>query len=113
MNPCCQKRTLSRAIGAVTLTMTVGALKLTSDDIFQGAADVLLEPRPGAGTTSTLKLAPVVLSVPPRVDVRKADLSIELQILAFHAQRQAVVRVALGEGAPANGSSGARQAMAI
>jgi redox-sensing transcriptional repressor len=35
----------------------------------------------------------VVLSVPPGVDVRKVDLSIELQILAFHAQRRAVVRV--------------------
>ena len=30
----------------------------------------------------------------PGVDVRKVDLSIELQILAFHAQRRAVVRVA-------------------
>jgi len=29
-----------------------------------------------------------VLSVPERVDVRKVDLSIELQILAFHAQRR-------------------------
>ena len=44
--------------------------------------------------------------------MRKVDLSIELQILAFHAQRQAVVRVALGEGAPVNGSSGVTQAMA-
>jgi redox-sensing transcriptional repressor len=35
-----------------------------------------------------------VLSVPSGVDVRKVDLSIELQILAFHAQRRAVVRVA-------------------
>jgi hypothetical protein len=32
--------------------------------------------------------------VPSGVDVRKVDLSIELQILAFHAQRRAVVRVA-------------------
>ena len=44
--------------------------------------------------------------------MRKVDLSIELQILAFHAQRRAVVRVALGEGAPANGSSRVTQAMA-
>jgi redox-sensing transcriptional repressor len=29
-----------------------------------------------------------VLSVPSGVDVRKVDLSIELQILAFHAQRR-------------------------
>ncbi|MCP6025455.1 hypothetical protein NL375_29950, partial [Klebsiella pneumoniae] len=30
-----------------------------------------------------------VLSVPEGVDVRKVDLSIELQILAFHEQRKA------------------------
>jgi redox-sensing transcriptional repressor len=41
-----------------------------------------------AGVTSVLNFAPVVLSVPERVDVRKVDLSIELQILAFHEQRK-------------------------
>jgi len=35
--------------------------------------------------------------------VRKVDLSIELQILAFHAQRRAVIRV------PGNGVSGPGQ----
>jgi|HubBroStandDraft_6_1064221.scaffolds.fasta_scaffold79988_1 redox-sensing transcriptional repressor len=44
-----------------------------------------------AGVTSILNFAPVVLSVPSGVDVRKVDLSIELQILAFHAQRRGVV----------------------
>jgi len=34
----------------------------------------------------------VVLNVPSGVDVRKVDLSIELQILAFHAQRRAGTR---------------------
>jgi redox-sensing transcriptional repressor len=43
-----------------------------------------------AGVTSILNFAPVVLSVPSGVDVRKVDLSIELQILAFHAQRRGV-----------------------
>ena len=42
-----------------------------------------------AGVTSILNFAPVVLGVPDQVDVRKVDLSIELQILAFHAQRKA------------------------
>ncbi|HSR86763.1 MAG TPA: redox-sensing transcriptional repressor Rex [Streptosporangiaceae bacterium] len=42
-----------------------------------------------AGVTSILNFAPVVVSVPSGVDVRKVDLSIELQILAFHAQRRA------------------------
>jgi redox-sensing transcriptional repressor len=51
-----------------------------------------------AGITSILNFAPVVLAVPSGVDVRKVDLSIELQILAFHAQRRAVVRVAALEG---------------
>jgi redox-sensing transcriptional repressor len=42
-----------------------------------------------AGVTSILNFAPVVLSVPEGVDVRKVDLSIELQILSFHEQRKA------------------------
>jgi redox-sensing transcriptional repressor len=41
-----------------------------------------------AGVTSILNFAPIVLNVPSGVDVRKVDLSIELQILAFHAQRR-------------------------
>ncbi|MDE3724720.1 redox-sensing transcriptional repressor Rex [Nocardiopsis sp. N85] len=41
-----------------------------------------------AGVSSILNFAPVVLNVPDGVDVRKVDLSIELQILAFHAQRR-------------------------
>jgi redox-sensing transcriptional repressor len=56
----------------------------------QGVCDRLV----GAGVTSILNFAPVVLTVPAGVDVRKVDLSIELQILAFHAQRRSVVRVA-------------------
>ncbi len=73
----------------------------------QGICDRLV----AAGVTSILNFAPVVLSVPDGVDVRKVDLSIELQILAFHAQRRSVVRVLhRGErdvAMPAsNGSSG-------
>ena len=41
------------------------------------------------GVTSVLNFAPAILSVPDAVDVRKVDLSIELQILAFHEQRKA------------------------
>ena len=43
----------------------------------------------GCGVTSVLNFAPTVLAVPETVDVRKVDLSIELQILAFHEQRKA------------------------
>ena len=41
------------------------------------------------GITSILNFAPSVLAVPDVVDVRKVDLSIELQILAYHEQRKA------------------------
>ncbi len=41
-----------------------------------------------AGVTSVLNFAPAVLAVPDGVDLRKVDLSIELQILAFHEQRK-------------------------
>ena len=44
-----------------------------------------------AGVTSILNFAPVVLSVPSGVDLRKVDLSIELQILSFHEQRKAAM----------------------
>jgi len=54
--------------------------------VAQGVCDRLV----AAGVTSILNFAPVVLSVPLGVDVRKVDLSIELQILAFHAQRRGV-----------------------
>jgi len=41
-----------------------------------------------AGVTSILNFAPTVLSVPAHVDLRKVDLSIELQILSFHEHRK-------------------------
>ncbi|WP_139982772.1 redox-sensing transcriptional repressor Rex [Nocardioides litoris] len=45
----------------------------------------------GCGITSILNFAPGVLAVPEGVDVRKVDLSIELQILAYHQQRKAAL----------------------
>ena len=42
-----------------------------------------------AGITSVLNFAPVVLQVPDGVELRKVDLSTELQILAYHEQRKA------------------------
>jgi redox-sensing transcriptional repressor len=47
----------------------------------------------GAGVTSILNFAPVVLSVPPYVDLRKVDLAAELQILSFHETRKALSRM--------------------
>jgi redox-sensing transcriptional repressor len=51
----------------------------------QAVADKMVE----VGITSILNFAPTVLNVGPGVDVRKVDLSIELQILAYHEQRKA------------------------
>lgn len=51
----------------------------------QEAADRLVK----AGVTSILNFAPVVLSVPRSVEVRKVDLALELQILSYHEQRRA------------------------
>lgn len=48
----------------------------------QMAADALV----AAGVTSILNFAPAIVTVPEGVIVRKVDLSIELQILAYHEQ---------------------------
>ena len=56
----------------------------------QGVCDRLV----AAGVTSILNFAPAVLSVPDGVDVRKVDLSIELQILAYHEQRKSLAEAA-------------------
>src|SRR5581483_4260007 len=57
----------------------------TPAPVAQDVADRLV----AAGVTSILNFAPVVLSVPDDVSLRKVDLSIELQILSFYQQRQA------------------------
>lgn len=53
------------------------------------AAQAVAEEMVAAGVTSILNFAPDVLQVPEGVDVRKVDLSIELQILAYKEQRKA------------------------
>ena len=55
------------------------------------AAQAVADRMVATGITSILNFAPTVLSVPDGVDVRKVDLSIELQILAYHEQRKSVV----------------------
>jgi redox-sensing transcriptional repressor len=54
----------------------------------QDAADRLVR----VGVTSILNFAPVVLSVPVGISVRKVDLAVELQILSYHEQRRASVQ---------------------
>jgi redox-sensing transcriptional repressor len=53
------------------------------------SAQLVCDQLVAAGVTSILNFAPCVLSVPDGVDVRKVDLSIELQILSFHENRKA------------------------
>jgi len=50
----------------------------------QEAADLLVK----AGVTSILNFAPIVLTVPRSIEVRKVDLAVELQILSYHEQRR-------------------------
>jgi redox-sensing transcriptional repressor len=61
------------------------AVIATPAEAAQQVADALV----AAGVTSILNFAPAIVTVPDGVDVRKVDLSIELQILAYHEQRKA------------------------
>ena len=61
-----------------------------------GAAQDVCDRLVEAGVTSILNFAPVVVSVPPHVHLRKVDLAAELQILSFHETRKAAA--ALSEG---------------
>jgi redox-sensing transcriptional repressor len=73
-----------------------------------GAAQEVCDRLVASGVTSVLNFAPVVLSVPEGVDVRKVDLSIELQILAFHEQRKSLVSEATGGAGEADAAVGQR-----
>jgi redox-sensing transcriptional repressor len=64
--------------------ITIGVLAVPAS-VAQEVCDRLVE----AGVTSILNFAPVVLSVPPHVHLRKVDLAAELQILSFHETRKA------------------------
>lgn len=64
-------------------TIAIGVIA-TPASAAQGVCDALVD----AGVASILNFAPTALAVPDDVDVRRVDLSLELQILAFHAQRR-------------------------
>lgn len=55
------------------------------------AAQQVADAMVGAEIRSILNFAPVMLSVPPGVSVRKVDLAIELQILTYYEQRKATL----------------------
>jgi len=79
---------LAEVIGAESLTI---AVITTPAEAAQDVCDRLV----AGGVRNILNFAPTVLAVPDGVDVRKVDLSLELQILAFHEQRKAAPAVAL------------------
>jgi redox-sensing transcriptional repressor len=62
--------------------VTIGVIA-TPGATAQVVADRLVD----AGVTAILNFAPVVLTVPRGVSVRKVDLAVELQILSFYQQR--------------------------
>ncbi|MGH3097206.1 MAG: redox-sensing transcriptional repressor Rex [Streptosporangiales bacterium] len=64
--------------------ITIGVIA-TTPPAAQHVCDRLV----AAGVRSILNFAPVILQVPDGVRIRRVDLSIELQILAFHVQRAA------------------------
>ena len=64
-------------------SVSIGVLAVPAE-----AAQTVCDRLVAAGVTSILNFAPAVLAVPGGVDVRKVDLSIELQILAYHEQRK-------------------------
>ena len=90
-------------VGEVVGGMTVRHLDelpaLTRDN--EVAIGVVATPAPAAqdvadrmvaaGIRSILNFAPAVLAVPEGVSVRKVDLAIELQILAYYEQRKAAM----------------------
>jgi redox-sensing transcriptional repressor len=56
----------------------------------QEVADHLVD----AGVKAILNFAPVVVNVPPDVNIRKVDMSMELQVLAFYQQRNSAIESA-------------------
>jgi redox-sensing transcriptional repressor len=68
---------------------TIGVIA-TPPGAAQEAADRLVR----AGVTSILNFAPVVLTVPRSVSLRKVDLAVEMQILSFYQQRRSGAQVA-------------------
>ena len=67
----------------------------------QDAADRLV----AAGVTSILNFAPIVLTVPAGIEVRKVDLAVELQILSYYEQRRTGGAVNVGPPASTRSAS--------
>jgi redox-sensing transcriptional repressor len=72
--------------------IAIGVLT-TPPAVAQDVADLLV----AAGVTAILNFAPTVIAVPDHVTVRKVDLTLELQVLSYHQQRN---EVDVGEAPP-------------
>ena len=79
--PICSFDEVERIVKEEEISIAVLAVP---GSVAQDVADRLV----AAGITSILNFAPAVISVPTEVSLRKVDLSIELQILAFYEQRK-------------------------
>lgn len=77
---------LDRVIAENAITIAVLAVPASAA---QDVCDRLV----AAGVSSILNFAPVVLSVPQHVHLRKVDLAAELQILSFHETRKALAEM--------------------
>jgi len=90
--------------GARELGATIGVVA-TPDEAAQQVCDRLVL----AGVRSILSFAPVELDVPDHVEIRRVDLSVEMQVLSFNSTRNgetpraatADVRPAAGDVRPA------------
>lgn len=81
--------------------VTIGMIA-TPGQAAQGVCDQLVE----CGVRCILNFAPVVLQVPEDVDVRKVDLAVELQVLAFHVARRHMAAAAeQGRNGVVNGAA--------
>jgi len=69
----------------LTTKASIGVIT-TPAEVAQAVCDRLA----AAGVRSILNFAPVTLAAPDGVDVRKVDLSVELQVLAFVGQQKLV-----------------------
>ncbi len=93
--------TVGQRFGAPETPITVGPMSDLEPIVADGRAQIGVIATPAeaaqqvcdrmvaAGLRSVLNFAPAVLHVPEGVEVRKVDLAVELQILAFHEQRRA------------------------
>lgn len=73
-------RHLSEAAGVCAAESITIGLIATPEPVAQQVADALVD----AGIHSILNFAPGLVTVPAGVEVRRVDLSLELQMLAFH-----------------------------